>query len=209
MIPRLCLSPLLCDDELIRHTTPAERAEAAAFNPRRRREWLTWRAVVRRTLEAPVSFVYDAAGAPQLVGSSLQLTVSHAADRVAVLLAERPCGLDLERLDRKFPQLADRYLSPAEQHLSDDLHFLAAAWCAKEALYKFSRDVRLSLLHDLRIERFERLPADAPAGLLVEGGTLRPYASLTARIGDGEPLHLTAARLGDEHMAVWTVEDSF
>ena len=202
MMPRLCLSPLWSDDELTRHTTPAERAEAACFNPRRCREWLTWRALVRQKTGAETAFSYDAAGGPLLVGRPERIAVSHAADRVAVLLAETPCGLDLERIDRPFRRVVPRCLTEAEQALSDDPLFLAAAWCAKEALFKFGRDRSLSLLHDLQLERFGRLPATAPLGVTVEGAELLPCAELTARIRGGALLRLTAART-DEHLLVW------
>lgn len=197
MMPRLYLSPLWSDEELHRYTTPAERAETAAFNPRRRREWLTWRALVRQKMGVDIAFAYDAAGAPLLVGRSERIAVSHAAERVAVLVAGHRCGLDLERIDRNFRRVVPHYLTADEQRLSDDPLFLAAAWCAKEALYKFGCDRSLSLLHDLQLERFERLPETADAGVAAEGAELLPYAGLTARLRGGGPLHLTAARTDD------------
>ena len=39
--------------------------------------------------------------------------------------------------------------------LSDDSHWLAVAWCAKETLYKYAGRRELDLLLDLRIEEVD------------------------------------------------------
>lgn len=132
---------------------PASWAAAQTFGSRRRRqEFLTWRALVRRVAGPQVQFGYDAVGAPQLIGSPLRVSVSHCAEFVAVVLAPGRCAVDVEMLDRNFAKVADRYLAPAERLLSADPLFPAAVWCAKEALYKYAGRSELDLLDDLRIE---------------------------------------------------------
>ena len=67
MIPALWTSPPLTAEESARWTTSEERAAAAGFvSERRRAEFLTWRAVVRRELGDDVGIAYDALGAPVL-----------------------------------------------------------------------------------------------------------------------------------------------
>ena len=64
MIPSLWTSPPLTAEESARWTTPEERAAAAAFvSERRRAEYLTWRAVVRRALGDAVGLADAARGA--------------------------------------------------------------------------------------------------------------------------------------------------
>ena len=132
--------------------TGEELAAARSFAPARGREYLAWRAIVRRELGRETRIAYNAAGAPVLVGSPLHISVSHTAGRVAVAIADRPCAVDIERADRRFDRVLARYLSPAEQQLSEHPRFAAAAWCAKEALYKYAGRPGCDLLRDLRIE---------------------------------------------------------
>lgn len=63
MTLRCILAPLASPDTLRGQVTDADWAAAAAFPPRRRAEYLTWRAVVYRELGA-VPIGYDAAGGP-------------------------------------------------------------------------------------------------------------------------------------------------
>lgn len=156
-----------------------ERAAADAFgSERRRREYLTWRAVVRRALGPDVRIGYDANGAPQLLDLSLHLSVSHCAGLVAVALSDAPCAVDAESTGRDFSRVCTRYLTPSEASLSSDPLWPAVAWCAKETLYKYARRRELDLCRDLRL-----LEADLARGRLV------------GRIGDGALLPMRIDRV--------------
>lgn len=171
---RLFLSRPLAEPEFTAWTTPGERAQAAEFAPARRAEWLSWRALVRRELNAAsLRFGYDGAGAPFIEGSALRLSVSHCEGSIAVALSETPCAVDIELLARDFGHVVSRYAAPEERILSDDPLWPALVWCAKETLYKSAGRRNLDLLCDLRIES-----VDFAAGTLV------------GRICDTEPLVL-------------------
>lgn len=173
MSRRLYVEPLMSDEEIAVWTTDEERRTAASFgSEQRRREWLTWRAVVRRELGSEATIAYNEQGAPFVEGSSLYLSVSHARDCVAVLLSDERCGVDMERTDRRFERVKAKYLAPEEETLSTDPHFLAIAWCAKEALYKYAGVEGLSFAEDIRILTFSG-------------------EELTAQIKEGEELRLT------------------
>lgn len=142
--------------------TAEERAAAAAFgSERRRREFLTWRALVRRELGRDVRIAYDAVGAPVLENRPEHLSVSHCDGRVAVCLSLRRCAVDIEPVTRNFGRVFSRYMTPEEQALADDPLLPAAVWCAKETLYKYAGRRELDLLRDLRITE-----ADLAAGCL-------------------------------------------
>ena len=101
--------------------TSDELAEAGRFvREGRRREYLTWRAVVRRELGADVRIAYDAAGAPVVDRDGVYVGVSHCRGRVAVCLSDVPCAVDIEPETRDFSRAAPRYMSPSEQALSGD-----------------------------------------------------------------------------------------
>lgn len=175
--PRLTIVPLMTVEEAAAWTTAEEQQRAAHFGSvERRREYLSWRAVVRQELGREVEIDYNAHGAPILVGRTEHLSVAHGAGRVAVLIADRPCGIDIERWGRNFDRVADRILSEEERQLGgDDPHFTAIAWCAKEALYKVAGERGISLRDELH---------------------LRTYAAdhLTAQIKDGEVITLSVLR---------------
>lgn len=173
MSRRLYVEPLMSDEEIAVWTTDEERRTATSFGAeQRRREWLSWRAVVRRELGRETTIAYNEQGAPCIVGGELHLSVSHARDRVAVLLSEEPCGVDLERTDRRFERVKSKYLTADEELLSDDPRFRAVAWSAKEALYKYAGEEGLSFTEDIRILAFSG-------------------EELTAQIKKGEELRLT------------------
>lgn len=146
------------EETAARQVRAADIVRASAFGPARRRaEFLTWRAVAYRELGPDAAIGYDAAGGPLVCNDpSLFMGVSHGAGRVAVILADEPCAVDIESSDRCFDRVRDRYLSPAEAALGGgDPAWAAVAWCAKETLYKLTRRRGLDLLEDVRLTSFD------------------------------------------------------
>lgn len=179
MIPCLLVAPPMSELEAAPWTTPDERAEAAAFrNERRRREFLTWRALVRRELGRNTRIAYNEIGAPVLPGGEACVAVSHCDGRVAVVLSSRRCTVDIEPEGRDFLRVVDRYMTASERALSADPRWPGFAWCAKEALYKYAGRRGLDFLEDLHL-----VEADLAAQRLV------------GRIGKEEPVELTARLL--------------
>lgn len=161
--------------------TPDELASAAAFPPARQAEWLSWRAIVRREVcrefgcrPAEIAIAYNETGAPVVEGAAVHAAVSHCRGSVAVGLSDAPCAVDIESLDRNFGRIASRYMTPAEQALSDDPRWPAVVWSVKETLYKYAGRKELDLLCDLRVEQ-----ADFSAGRLV--GRIRGGEALLLR----------------------------
>ena len=135
--PQADLSPLLTDDD--------HQHLATLNSPARRSQWATWRTIVRRHLGPTATLRYNAAGAPILVapvGDISHLSVSHSARLVAVMFADRRCGVDIESLDRNFGRISARYISPTEREAlatTAGPHFEAIMWSAKEAVYKYAQ----------------------------------------------------------------------
>lgn len=180
MDSRLILERLASFDERTALVTPEERTAAARFAPKRRREYLAWRTIVRRETGAGVRIEYDAAGAPLLPGTPWHLGVSHCAGYVAVILSPHRCAVDVEMLDRDFSRVVSRCMTPEERQLSPSPLLPAAVWCAKETLYKYAREEGLDLLRDLRITE-----ADPEAG------------RMCGRIRGGEAIALDVRRTDD------------
>ncbi len=178
MTRRLFIEPPLSAAALEGLVTAEELALAEGFgSPRRRAEFLAWRAVVRRELGSDVQIGYDAAGAPTVSAEGTYIGVSHCEGRIAVAISDTPCAVDIEPEGRSFVRAMPRYMTAAERELSSDPLLPAAVWCAKEALYKFSGRAELDLLRDIHI-----LSADLDAG------------RLSGRILEGKPVDIAFFR---------------
>ena len=107
MIPALWTSPPLTAEESARWTTSEERAAAAGFvSERRRAEFLTWRAVVRRELGDDVGIAYDALGAPVLTNRAVHISVAHCAGRIAPPRSVAPWTSNPQRAISDAPRAA-------------------------------------------------------------------------------------------------------
>lgn len=152
MTNSLLISPLLLEEQCLDVVATEELEYISRFSSAsRRKESLTWRAVVGRALGRKIRVVYDENGAPSIVGSNLYIGVSHTKDMVAVTLSTKPCAVDIERKDRSFSRAAAKFLTEEEQKLAVSNTALAAIWCAKECYYKFSRNPQLDMLKGIRV----------------------------------------------------------
>ncbi|MEG1699811.1 MAG: 4'-phosphopantetheinyl transferase superfamily protein [Alistipes sp.] len=180
MIRTLLIAPPMTEAQAEEWVSAEELAQSRTFGSARRRcEYLTWRALVRRTLGADVQITYNAVGAPVIANRDVYISVAHCAERVAVCLSDAPCAVDIETENRNFTRVTSRYMSLAEQRLSANPLLAAAVWCAKEALYKFAGREGLDFVRDLHVEE-----VDFVAGRLV------------GRIENGEALELSIRRDG-------------
>lgn len=148
-------------EEAAQWATDEERATACNFAAAREREYLAWRAIVRRAIGRDAIIAYNSVGAPILTNYPFRITVSHCRGRIAVGISDRPCAVDIERTDRNFRRILSRYLTPEEQQLSAHPLFPAIAWCTKETLYKYAGRQSLDLLDDLHIDEVSFSEADA------------------------------------------------
>lgn len=163
-----------CCDVLVR---PQDVASAARFqNDKRRREHLAWRRIVRRELGRDVAIDYNSVGAPTVDIPNIYISVAHGGEAVAVAIADRRVGVDIESVERNFERVRDRYASAEELALSDDGQWLAKLWAAKEALYKLYGERGVELLA-LRVERYDSrqgvMHATLPDGSKAEVGVER------------------------------------
>ncbi len=138
--------------------TEDERQTALGMpSPKRRREWLMWRAIVREHLGAETQIGYDEAGAPVLYNRAGHISVSHNREYVAVMYSHERCAIDIESASRNFEKVASRYITDAERLVDGAGHplFLAAAWCTKEAVYKYAGRPAAEFLRDIIITNID------------------------------------------------------
>ncbi len=84
---------------------------------------------------------YSPCGAPFIAGNPFRFGVSHTSDKAALIIADTPCAIDIERADRNFSRVAARILTDKERELTTECNepnALGLMWCAKETIYKLS-----------------------------------------------------------------------
>lgn len=155
MSSRLLVGPLLDEEQAAPFVAPDDWERARAFPPRRRSEYLSWRALLGRELGHAPRIVYEASGAPRLLDFEGYIGVSHSRSHAAVCISDRPCAVDIESLSRNFTLAGPRYMTPSERLLSSEPYLAAAVWCAKECLYKYAGREGLDLLRDLSVEHVD------------------------------------------------------
>jgi len=102
---------------------------------------------------------YQPDGRPVLEESQFNVSISHSANLVVVLLSDIACGVDAELKNRNIDKIAQRFLHPDEMGYiksSGNRGFLQMLyWCAKEAIFKCSRQHGILFDEQIKIEAFD------------------------------------------------------
>ena len=149
---QIAVAPIPDGELLERGATEEELQSVEGISSQSRRaERLAWRLLLRSVL--PTAQVeYLSSGKPEIKNSQYHhISVSHCQDFVAVAIASKPCGMDVERYDRNFERVKSRYMTAEEQSLSADEHWAAVVWCAKEAMYKMAGREGVDFKRDMQI----------------------------------------------------------
>lgn len=159
----------------------------------RRTERLAWRLLLRSVLPT-AQIEYLSSGKPEIKNNQYNhISVSHCQDFVAVAIATKPCGIDVERYDRNFERVKSRYMTAEEQSLSADEHWAAVVWCAKEAMYKMAGCEGVDFKRDMQI-----ISAEPPVGFV------RSRWHLVAHLFS-ERVELQGIPIDDDHILVFTL----
>ncbi len=112
-------------------------------NERRKCEFLAVRQLLKAMIAGEYVLKYDCDGRPMLENSENFISISHSSDMVAIIISEKPTGIDVEPVSRYVGKVATRFLSESEKNWissSPDPHFYQLlCWCAKEAIFKMKR----------------------------------------------------------------------
>lgn len=131
---------------------PEDAASVGGFaSAGRRVERLAWRAALR-SAGVWQSVAYSQTGAPVLKDSDKHISVSHCKGMACVAISSVRCGVDIESADRDCSRVSRRFMSEREGLiLAGSSNPYAAAWCMKEALYKYAGREGIDFLRDIRI----------------------------------------------------------
>lgn len=118
-------------------------AKVANLRPdsRRRLEILATRYLLKEMLNGEQIVSYDEYGAPSLTGSGQYVSISHTDGYVAVIIADKPVGIDIERRGRRVERVRSKFMQVSEDALvaetPDPVLSMHLIWSAKEAVFKF------------------------------------------------------------------------
>ena len=101
--------------------------------------------------------LHEEDGAPRLLDSAKQISISHCRGYVLVCLSDKPVGADIETWGDRAWKIRERFLSEKEMAFTETEENEKTAlllWCAKEAAFKYFREtdtfltsISLSLFH--------------------------------------------------------------
>jgi len=117
-------------------------------------EWLAARYLLYQLLDSPI-IKKDANKKPVLVGDQRYISISHTSDIAAVMVATKPCGIDVEKDLPRIHRIAHKFLSPEKLSLikgPKNQSLLYQVWCAKEVMYKAYGLGGLDFKHDLTVD---------------------------------------------------------
>jgi phosphopantetheinyl transferase len=104
-------------------------------SPRRNREWLATRLLMQSVKLPAIDYLPN--GKPVIPEG--HLSISHCENRVALVLANTPVGIDIQTPKEQIRRIHTKFCSPAEQarYAHNPLRELTIIWSAKEAIFKF------------------------------------------------------------------------
>jgi phosphopantetheinyl transferase len=106
----------------------------------RKREFLAVRIVLTKLLGSYPEVIYDQRHRPFLAGRNINISISHSRSLVAVIISERPAGIDAEELHRDITPIVGRFMNTREIAWStlhpdpDKVRILC--WSVKESVFK-------------------------------------------------------------------------
>ena len=118
-----------------------ETALVESMHPKRRKEWLCGRYLIRQFLDIqPKDVVIDQFGKPQLPSNDTHISISHSGGKVALAYANHLIGLDIQQTRPGISKLAHKFCTDNDyswlsEHL-DEVDIQHLVWVSKEAVYK-------------------------------------------------------------------------
>lgn len=117
----------------------AEKIAGLKPESRRLREILAVRCLLKEMTGEEQEVSYDEEGKPSLVNTETArfISISHTEGYAAVILSEKPVGIDIERRGKKVEKVISRFMQDSEIVLANNSAlFSHLIWSAKEAAYK-------------------------------------------------------------------------
>lgn len=121
--------------------TVAELDFVTDLKTHRQREWLSSRFLCHFLLESKtrVPIIKDGFGKPYLENLQNYLSISHSKEKTAVIIADKPVGIDIQKHVDRINIIQHKFISESEKQQIDEEHLIQSYhlfWGAKESMYK-------------------------------------------------------------------------
>jgi hypothetical protein len=77
---------------------------------------------------------------PQIENLNKDISITHTNQIIAIIIADYPCGIDIESRDRDVSRIKHKFLNKEDFTNGNHLENLIQNWCMKEVLYKIKKD---------------------------------------------------------------------
>jgi 4'-phosphopantetheinyl transferase len=126
---------------------------------RRKREYLAARLTLENLLSGKPKIAYLKSGKPILKNNTKEISITHSAELVAVLISEQKSGIDAENIDRNIDKVANRFLHKEELNTINNSKNPQIGkvlyWSAKEAIFKCTNLEGIQFNEQIFIPPFE------------------------------------------------------
>lgn len=167
-----------------------EREELNYLKGHRRTEMLAARWLLHEVMggEPRVPCLKDEHGKPFLKDFGGFISLSHSNDWIAIQVADRPVGVDIQVITPKIERIIGKFMREDERECLDQAHFLEhlhVFWGAKEALYKAYGKRELDFRGHIFIDPFSYdLSNGHCTGTIRKGDFFENYHLKYEKIGD-------------------------
>lgn len=126
---------------------------------RRKKEYLAARLTLGKLLSGKPEIEYLKSGKPILKNNTKEISITHSAELVAVLISEKKAGIDAENMDRNIDKVANRFLHEKELETINASKNPQTGkilyWSAKEAIFKCTDQEGIQFNEQIFIPAFE------------------------------------------------------
>lgn len=147
---------------------------------KRKVEYLATRLLLQDLLNEKPEIQYHESGKPVLLNSVLNISISHSANFLVVLLSKNKIGIDVENTQRNIDKIANRFLHEKElkhlQELENSHSAKILYWSAKEAIFKCTNKQYIQFNEQIFIPEFEIKSEGHFSGTLTSNNIVTNYS---------------------------------
>lgn len=102
--------------------------------------------------------IYTENGKPEILNSTLHISISHNTCFCVVLISNNVCGIDAEMVSHKAEKIKNKFLCSEEIKLLENMKgcrndFFTLAWCIKESVFKWYAKGNVIFKEHINIEK--------------------------------------------------------
>lgn len=135
---------------------PENQAKILGYHPNKISEFLMVRKMLKVLLPNH-KILYRENGEPYLFPQDFHISISHSYPLAALAISKKKVGIDLEKRKEKIKKIRHKFILHEDAYIdnSEEVDFLTAIWCVKEALYKIHHSKHWSLKKHYDVLPFE------------------------------------------------------